>query len=189
MENRGDWRDLFGAEEGVAEEEEDAEDPDERADFAVAAGADFDESEGEEAEAEAGGDAEGERRGDESHEGGESFAEIVPFDAGNGAAHERADKDERGSGGVGRNGGDERGAKHGDEEHGGDDDVAEAGAGAGGNSSGAFDITGDGGCTGERAEDSAESVGEEGAAGAREFAVAEEAAFFADADESADVIK
>src|SRR4029077_14486938 len=77
--------DLFGAEEGVAEEEEDAEDPDERADFAVAAGADFDESEGEEAEAEAGGDAEGEGRGDKGHKGGESFAEIVPFDAGNGA--------------------------------------------------------------------------------------------------------
>jgi len=35
--DRGGWIDLFGAEEGVAEEEEDAEDPDEGADFAVAA--------------------------------------------------------------------------------------------------------------------------------------------------------
>jgi hypothetical protein len=42
---------LFGAEEGVAEEEEDAEDPDEGADFAVAACPDFDEGEREEAEA------------------------------------------------------------------------------------------------------------------------------------------
>ena len=50
--------DLFGAEEGVAEEEEDAEHPDEGADFAVAAGAELDEGEGEEAEAEAGGGAE-----------------------------------------------------------------------------------------------------------------------------------
>ncbi len=83
--------DLFGAEEGVAEEEENAEDPDERADFAVAAGAEFNESEGEEAEAEAGGDAEGERGGDESQEGGEGFAEIVPLDAGDRATHERAD--------------------------------------------------------------------------------------------------
>ncbi len=33
--------DSFGAEEGVAEDEEDAEDPDEGADFAVAAGAEF----------------------------------------------------------------------------------------------------------------------------------------------------
>jgi len=37
--DRGGWIELFGAEEGVAEEEENAEDPDERADFAVAAGA------------------------------------------------------------------------------------------------------------------------------------------------------
>ncbi len=43
--------DSFGGEEGVAEEEEDAEDPDEGADFAVAAGAEFDEGEGEQAEA------------------------------------------------------------------------------------------------------------------------------------------
>jgi hypothetical protein len=50
---RGGWLGLFGAEEGVAEEEEYAEDPDQRADFAVAAGAEFDESEGEESEAEA----------------------------------------------------------------------------------------------------------------------------------------
>src|SRR6266705_1514499 len=88
---------LFGAEEGVAEEEEDAEDPNERADFAMAAGADFDEGEGEKAEAEAGGDTESEGRGDQSHEGGEGFAEVVPFDAGHGAAHERADEDEDGS--------------------------------------------------------------------------------------------
>ncbi len=89
--NRGGWIGLFGAEEGVAEEEEDAEDPDEGADFAVAAGAEFYEGEGEEAEAEAGGDAEGERGGDEGEEGGEGFAEIVPFGAGYGAAHEGAD--------------------------------------------------------------------------------------------------
>ena len=82
---------LFGAEEGVAEEEEDAENPDEGADFAAAAAAEFDEGEGEEAEAEAGGDAEGERSGDEGEEGGEGFAEIVPLDAGYGAAHEGAD--------------------------------------------------------------------------------------------------
>src|SRR6266478_4451255 len=84
--NRGGWIGLFGAEEGV--EEEDAEDPDEGADFAVAAGAEFYEGEGEEAEAEAGGDAEGERGGDEGEEGGEGFAEIVAFGAGYGAAHE-----------------------------------------------------------------------------------------------------
>ncbi len=64
----GGWIGLFGGEEGVAEEEEDGEDPDEGADFAVAAGAEFYEREGEEAEAEAGGDAEGERRGDEGEE-------------------------------------------------------------------------------------------------------------------------
>ena len=41
--------DLFGAQEGVAEEEEYAEDPDEGADFVAAAGAEFDEGEGEHA--------------------------------------------------------------------------------------------------------------------------------------------
>jgi hypothetical protein len=185
----GGWSGLFGAEEGVAEEEEDAEDPDEGADFAMAAGADFDEGEGEEAKAESGGDAEGERSGDEGHEGGEGFAEIVPFDAGDGAAHERADEDESGSGGVGRNSSDERGAEHGDDEHGGDDDVAEASACSGGDSGGALDVAGDGGGAGESAEHSAECVGEKGAAGAGEFAVAEEAAFFADANEGADVVE
>src|SRR6266403_1290527 len=89
--DRGGWIDLFGAEEGVAKEEEGAEDPDEGADFAVATGAEFDEGEGEQAEAEAGGDAESEGGGYEGEEGGESLAEIVPFDAGYGAAHERAD--------------------------------------------------------------------------------------------------
>ena len=54
---------LFGAEEGVAEEEERAEHPDERADFAVSSGAEFDEGEGEETEAETRGDTEGEGRG------------------------------------------------------------------------------------------------------------------------------
>jgi len=83
--------DSFGAEEGVAEEEEDAEDPDEGADFAVAAGAEFYEGEGEQAKAEAGGDAEGERGGNQGEKGGEGFAEIVPLDAGYGAAHEGAD--------------------------------------------------------------------------------------------------
>ena len=91
--DRGGWIDLFGAEEGVAEEEEDGEDPNEGADFAAAAGAELDEGEGEEAEAEAGGDAEGERSGHEGKEGGEGFAEIVPLDAGDGAAHEGADED------------------------------------------------------------------------------------------------
>jgi hypothetical protein len=57
------WSDLFGGEKGVAQEEEDAEDPDEGTDFAVAAGAEFNEGEGEETEAEARGDAEGEGRG------------------------------------------------------------------------------------------------------------------------------
>src|SRR5216683_4521066 len=85
--DRSGWIELFGAEEGVAEEEEDAEDPDEGADFAVATGAEFDEGEREQAEAEAGGDAEGEGGGDQREEGGEGFAEIVPADAGDGAAH------------------------------------------------------------------------------------------------------
>src|SRR5712692_7161943 len=181
--------DLFGAEEGVAEEEEGAEDPDEGADFAMAAGAEFDEGEGQEAEAEAGGDAEGQRSGDEGEEGGEGFAEIVPFNAGDGTAHERADEDESGSRGVRGNRGDERGAEHDDEEERGDDDVAEASACAGGNSRGALDVTSYGRRSGERAEHGAESVGEQRAAGAGEFAVAEEAAFFADADQRADVVE
>jgi hypothetical protein len=54
---------LFGAEEGVAEEEEYAEDPDQRTDFAVSSGAEFDEGEGEKTEAEARRDAEGQWRG------------------------------------------------------------------------------------------------------------------------------
>src|SRR6266446_3247864 len=135
--------DLFGAEEGIAEEEEDAEDPDEGADFAVPTSAEFDEGEGEQAEAEAGGDAEGEGRGEESEEGGESFAEIVPANAGDGAAHERANENESGSGSVRGNGGDKRRAKHGDEKKRGNDDVAEAGAAASGDSGGAFDVAGD----------------------------------------------
>src|SRR6266403_417298 len=91
--DRGGWIDLFGAEEGVAEEEEDAQDPDEGADFAVAAGAEFDEGEGEQAETEAGGDAEGEGGGHQGEKRGEGFAEIVPLDAGDGTAHEGADED------------------------------------------------------------------------------------------------
>ena len=176
------WIGLFGAEEGVAEEEENAEDPDERADFAVAATAELNEGEGEQAEAEAGGDAEGEWGGDEGEEGGKGFAEIVPFDAGDGAAHERADEDEGRSGGVSGNRRNERRAKHGDEEKRGNDDIAEAGARTGRHSGGAFDVAGDGGCSGEGAKHGAESVGEESAAGAGEFAVAKEAAFLADAD-------
>jgi len=38
----GERFDLFGAEEGVAKEEEDAEDPDKGTDFAAAASAEFD---------------------------------------------------------------------------------------------------------------------------------------------------
>src|SRR5260370_41572059 len=86
------WLDLFGGEEGVAEEEEDAEGPDERADFAVAAGAEFDEGEGEEAEAEASGNAEGEGRGDESEKGGGSIGEIRPIGTGDGVGKERVDR-------------------------------------------------------------------------------------------------
>jgi len=85
--------DLFGGEESVAEEEEDAENPDEGADFAVAASSKFDESEGEQAEAEARGDTEGKRSGDESEEGGKGFAKVVPANASDGATHERADED------------------------------------------------------------------------------------------------
>src|SRR6267143_2590341 len=187
--DRGGWIDQFGAEEGVAKEEEGAEDPDERADFAVAAGAEFDEGEGEQAEAEASGDAESEGRGDQGQECGKGFAEIVPANAGDSAAHERANEDEGGSGGVGGNGGDQRRAEHGDEEERGDDDVAEAGARAGGDSGSALDIAGDSGRSGEGAEHGAEGVGEQGAAGAGEFAVTEEAAFFADADQRTDIVE
>src|SRR5947209_80317 len=42
---------------------------------------------------------------------------------------------------------------------------------------------------GDGAEHGTESVGKQGAAGAGEFAVAKEAAFFADADESADIVE
>src|SRR5229473_889948 len=105
-DDRNGWIELFRAEEGVAEEEEDAEDPDEGADFAVAAGAELDEGEREQAEAEPRGDAEGEWGGHQGEEGGEGLAEIVPFDAGYGTAHEGADQDESGSGGVRGNGGD-----------------------------------------------------------------------------------
>src|ERR1700687_5675598 len=187
--DRGGWINLFRAKEGVAEEEENAEDPDEGADFAVAAGAELDEGEGEEAEAEARGNAEGEGGGDQGEEGGEGFAEIVPADAGDGAAHERANENEGRSGGVRRNRGDQRGAKHGEKKERGDHDVAQTSARAGGDSGGAFDIAGDGGRSGERAEHGAESVGEQRAARARKFSFAQEAAFFADADQSAHVIK
>jgi len=152
-------------------------------------GTHFDEGEGKKAETESGGDAEGERRGNESEERREGFAEIVPLDAGDGAAHESANEDESGSGGVYGNSGDERGAKHGEKKKSGDDEIAETGAGAGSYTSGAFDVTGDGGCAGERAEDGAEGVGKECATGAGEFAIDEEAAFFANADEGAHVIE
>jgi len=59
----------------------------------VAASAQFDEGEGEKTEAEASGDAESERSGNQSEEAGEGFAEIVPANAGDRAAHERADED------------------------------------------------------------------------------------------------
>src|SRR5882762_5520982 len=187
--DRGGWIDLFGAEEGVAEEEEDAEDPDEGADFAVAAGAEFDEGEGEEAEAETRCDAEGEGRGDEREECGEGFAEVVPANAGDGAAHEGADEDEGGSGGVGGNGSDERRAKHGDKKQRRDDDIAEPRARASCDSGGAFDVAGDGGRSGERAEHGAESVGEQRAGRAGKFPVPQETAFFADANERAHIVE
>ena len=91
---RGGWFELFGAEEGVAEEEEDAEDPDEWADFAVAASADFDEGEGEEAEAEARSDAEGEWRCHHGDEGRQGFAEILPVNVLDGLGHQDAHKDQ-----------------------------------------------------------------------------------------------
>src|SRR5947208_4910518 len=155
----------------------------------MAAGAELDEGEGEKAEAEARGDTEGERSGNQSEEGREGFTEIVPANASNGATHERANQNESGSGGVSGNRSDERRAKHGDHEERGDDDVAEAGACASGDSGGAFDVTGDRRGAGEGAEHGAESVGGQSAAGAREFSVAEEAAFFADADQAANVIE
>src|ERR1700676_109972 len=179
----------FCSEKSIAQEEKNAEDPDERADFAMPAGADLDECEGQHAEAEARGDAEGERGGHQGEESGEGFTEIIPADLGDGAAHERADEDERGRGGVRRNGGDQRRAEHGGEKQRGDDDVAEAGAGAGGDPGGAFDVAGDRGGPRERADHGAEGVGEQGAAGAREFAVTEKAALFADADQGADVVE
>jgi len=155
----------------------------------VAASAQFDEGEGEKTEAEASGDAESERSRDESEEGGKGFAEVVPADASDGATHERANEDERGSSGVSGNRRDEGRTKHGDEEERGDDDVAEPGASAGGDSGGAFDVARDGGSAGEGAEHGAESVGDQSAAGAGKFTVAQEAAFFADADQGANVIE
>src|ERR1700676_1733174 len=80
----------FCSEKSIAQEEKNAEDPDERADFAMPAGADLDECEGQHAEAEARGDAEGERGGDEGEESGEGFAEIIPADLGGGAPHDPA---------------------------------------------------------------------------------------------------
>ena len=155
----------------------------------MAAGAELDEGEGEQAETEASGDAEGQRSGDQGEEGGKCFAEIVPADASDGAAHKRTNEDERRGGGVGRDRGDERSTKHGDEEERRDDNVAEAGASAGGDSGGAFDVAGDGGSSGEGAEHGAEGVRDQRAAGPREFAVAQETAFFADADQSSDVVE
>src|SRR6267154_2295257 len=84
---------LFGTKEGVAEQKQNTEDPDEGADFAVATGSELDEGEGEQTEAKPGSDTERQRRGNEGEEGGEGFAEIIPLDSGHGAAHERADKD------------------------------------------------------------------------------------------------
>ena len=181
--------DLFGAQEGVAEEEEYAEDPDEGADFVAAAGAEFDEGEGEQAEAEAGGDAERQGRGYEREERGEGFAEIVPTNARHGATHERANENERGSRSVSRNRGDQRRAKHRDKKECGDDGVAEAGAGSSSDSGGAFDVARDGGRSGERAEHGAEGVREQRAARAQKFPVAQKAAFFADADQSAHIVE
>src|SRR5271168_4694386 len=64
---------LFGAEEGVAQKEEHREDPDERADFAILAGAYFNEGEGEHTQAETRSDAERERGGDQRQESGKRF--------------------------------------------------------------------------------------------------------------------
>src|SRR6266478_1895065 len=185
----GGWIDLFGAEEGVAEEEERAEDPDEGADFAVAAGAEFDEGKGEQAKTEAGRDAEGQWRGHECEECGGGLAEIVPTNARDGATHERANEDEGRSGSVRGNRSDERRAKHGDKEERGDGDVAEPCASTSRDSGSALDIAGDRGGTGERTEHGSESVREQRAAGARELPVSQEAAFFANANQRAYVVE
>ena len=61
---RASSRFLFGAEEGVAQNEQNGEHPDERAHFAVFTTADFYKSKRQNAEAQPGGDAERQRRGD-----------------------------------------------------------------------------------------------------------------------------
>ena len=180
---------LFRSQKCVAAEEKRGENPDEGADFSVFAGADFEKGKGKKAEAETSSDTEGERRCDDGEEGRESFREIAPVDARDRTAHECADENERGSGGVGRNRGNERSAKGSDEKKRGDDDVAESSAAARGNSCRAFNVAGNGGSTGERSGHGAESVGEKRATGAREFSIAQKSTLFADADERADVVK
>ena len=181
--------DLFRAEKGIAEEEEPAENPDQRTDFAVSSSSELYEGEGQQAQAEARSDAEGERRGHKGEEGREGLAEITPVDACDGAAHERTNEDEGRSGGVSGNGRDQRRAKHRDEEERGDDDIAEARPCTSCDSGGAFDVAGDCRCTGEGTEERAESVGKQCATRARKFPVPQEAAFFTDANERAHIVE
>ena len=85
-------RPLFRCEKRVTAQKQRGQGPHERANFAIFGGADFDEVERDEAEAETGGNAEREWRGKDREEGGESFGEVIPTDAGDLAAHERADE-------------------------------------------------------------------------------------------------
>ena len=56
-------------------------------------------------------------------------------------------------------------------------------------SGGALDVTRDGGGARQRAEHGSESIGDEGAAGAREFSIAQKAALFANPHQRANVVK
>ena len=89
------------------------EDPDQRADFAIFAGAQLNKGEGEHAEAQSGGDAEGEGVATKVRNAGNASlksSQRTPRPRRTSARHQ----DQRGRRSVGGNRGDQRSAKHGD---------------------------------------------------------------------------
>src|SRR5258708_3512544 len=76
--NAASRSELFATEECVAAKEKCGENPDQRTDLFVSSGTSLEEGKGQKAQAQSRRDAKGERRGDDGHERGKCFGEVVP---------------------------------------------------------------------------------------------------------------
>ncbi len=103
---------LLAAEEYVAQQKQNAQDPNKRADLTILARKNFYESKRKHAQAQPGRNTERQRRAHQRQKGRNGLAEILPSHFCHRAAHQRANENQRWRRGVGRYRGHQRSAKH-----------------------------------------------------------------------------